>query len=175
MNTRVVVVNGPSGVGKTTVGRQLAARSANGIHIAGDSLREFVITRDTHRPTGLAFRAAAALIEVYADAGFERIVFDYVFEGPEHLQPLRAALSPALQFTLVTLWAGPDVLRARKTARGRGDAHTTDQVGHRLDRMRTNLADLGTLVPAEAGVDDIVTVIESHLVATLVNSDIGYR
>lgn len=159
----IMVLNGPSGVGKTTVGRQLATRSPNGIHIAGDSLREFVVTRDEHRPTGLAFRAAAALIEVYVEAGFERIVFDFVFEGPEHLQPLRSALPPALEFTVITLWAGPEVLRARKVARGRGDEHLTGQVGHRYERMRANLAGLGLLVPAHGSVDEIVTAIESHL------------
>jgi ribose 1,5-bisphosphokinase PhnN len=164
VNTSVIVVlNGPAGVGKSTVGRQLAARSANGIHIAGDSLREFVVTREAHRPTGLAFRAAAALIEVYADAGFDRIVFDFVFEGPEHLRPLRTALAPAPEFTLITLWAAPAVLRARKAARGRGDEHITDQVGHRLARMRANLAGLGVIVPADGGVDEVVRAIESHL------------
>lgn len=163
MSARVIVLNGPAGVGKTTVGRQLAARSANGVCLVGDSLREFVITRDRHRPTGLAFRAAAALIEVYAEAGFERIVFDYVFEGPEHLRPFRAALSPALDFTLITLWAEPEVLRVRKAARGRGDEDTTDQVGHRLELMRANLARLGVSVPADNNVADIVTTIERLL------------
>jgi hypothetical protein len=34
---RVVVVNGPAGVGKTTVGRLLAARARNGVCIEGDA------------------------------------------------------------------------------------------------------------------------------------------
>jgi predicted kinase len=158
----IMVLNGPSGVGKTTVGRRLAARPPNGIHIPGDSLREFVVTRDEHRPTGMAFRAAAALMEAYAQAGFERIVFDFVFEGPEHLQPLRTALSLALEFTVITLWAGPEVMRARKVALGRGDEHLTGQVGRRYERMRANLAGLGLIVPADGSVDEIVTAIESR-------------
>lgn len=159
MSAHVVVLNGPAGVGKTTVGRQLAAHTANGVCLVGDSIREFVITRDRHRPTGLAFRATAALIEVYAEAGFERIVF----EGPEHLRPFRVALSPALDFTLITLWTEPEVLRARKVARGRGDEDVTDRVGHRLDLTRANLAELGIVVPTDNGVADIVTTIERLL------------
>lgn len=160
---RILVLNGPAGIGKTTVGRRLAQRSANGICIAGDSLREFVVTRDRSRPSGLAFRAAAALIEVYAHAGFDLIIFDFVFEGPQHLEPFRDALPPEFDFTLITLWADPDVITARKSSRGRGDEHTTNQVGHRLELMRANLTDLGIIVPADSPVPDIVATIEDHL------------
>ncbi|MEV0111343.1 AAA family ATPase [Nocardia sp. NPDC050799] len=160
---RIVVLNGPAGVGKTTVGRRLAARSANGVCIVGDSLREFVVTRDDRRPKGLASQAAAALIEVYARSGFELIVFDFVFEGREHLRPFRAALSPALDFTVVTLWADREVIESRKALRSRGDEHATGQVGHRYELMRANLSDLGAIVSAAESVPDIVSAIENHL------------
>ena len=42
---RVVIVNGPAGVGKTTIGRLLAARAANGVCIHGDALADFIVTR----------------------------------------------------------------------------------------------------------------------------------
>jgi hypothetical protein len=41
MSQRVVIVNGPAGVGKTTVGRLLAARAANGVCIHGDAPADF--------------------------------------------------------------------------------------------------------------------------------------
>jgi len=41
---RVVILNGPPGVGKTTIGRLLAARAANGACIGGDALAGFIVT-----------------------------------------------------------------------------------------------------------------------------------
>jgi predicted ABC-type ATPase len=43
---RVVINNGPSGVGKTTIGRLLAARVTNGVCIHGDALAGFIVARD---------------------------------------------------------------------------------------------------------------------------------
>jgi MoxR-like ATPase len=42
----VVLLNGPAGVGKTTVGRRLAASARNGVCVHGDDLRRFVVTRE---------------------------------------------------------------------------------------------------------------------------------
>lgn len=160
---QIVVLNGPSGVGKTTVGRLLASRSENGVCIVGDSLREFVVTRDSHRPSGLAFRAAAALVEVYADAGFDLIIFDFVFEGPEHLEPFRAALAEHLDFTLVTLWVDAEVIKARKQLRGRGDENAAERVGHRIGLMRKNLHELGEVVDADGPANEVASKVETYL------------
>ena len=45
MNGRVVLLNGPAGVGKTTVGIALASLVPNGPCIHGDQLRSFIVTR----------------------------------------------------------------------------------------------------------------------------------
>jgi len=89
---QVVVLNGPAGVGKTTVGHRLAAGVSNGACIHGDALRGFVVTRAPERPTGLSYVGAAALTQVYAAAGFDRVVVDYVMEGTERYDRFLGAL-----------------------------------------------------------------------------------
>lgn len=39
------MLNGPSGVGKSTIARLLAGRVANGACIHGDALADFIVTR----------------------------------------------------------------------------------------------------------------------------------
>ena len=43
---QVVVLNGPAGVGKTSVGRRLAATARNGVCVHGDDLKRFVVARE---------------------------------------------------------------------------------------------------------------------------------
>jgi ABC-type transport system involved in cytochrome c biogenesis ATPase subunit len=43
---QVVVLNGPAGVGKTTVGRRLAGTARNGACVHGDDLKRFVVARE---------------------------------------------------------------------------------------------------------------------------------
>jgi len=115
---QVVLVNGPAGVGKTTISRRLAASVPNGTCIHGDALRDFVVTRGPDRPAGLTYLAAAALTDVHLAAGFDRVVVDYIFEQPDHVARLCDALTPSTpRPLLVTLWAPLTVVRAREAAR----------------------------------------------------------
>jgi len=160
-----VVVNGPAGVGKTTVSRRLAAAVPNGTCIHGDALRDFIVTRGPDRPTGLTYLAAAALTDVHLAAGFDRVVVDYIFEQPEHVDRFRDALTPGTpRPLLVTLWAPLDVVRAREAARpGR------DRLGDRVDAcwsaLEANLDHLGTVVDATRPVDRVLAELEHALAA----------
>jgi hypothetical protein len=156
---RVVLLNGPAGVGKTTVGRRLAERAVNGVCIEGDSLKKFIVSRDQHRPRGLAFRAAAALTEVYLDAGFELVLFDFVFEGEHHLEPFRRSLGANTAVQLVTLWAPLSVVTAREAVRP-GRARLGARVAECWNSMQHNLDALGTIVQADGPVDGVVLEVE---------------
>src|SRR5690348_15023803 len=81
MTQSIVVLNGPAGVGKTTVSRHLMALIPGTVLIPGDVLREFapVDARDVLGP-GSTYRAAAALIDAYLQMGAPQVVFEYVFE-----------------------------------------------------------------------------------------------
>ena len=162
---QIVLVNGPAGVGKTTISRRLAASVPNGACIHGDALRDLVVTRGPDRPAGLTYLAAAALTEVHLAAGFGRVVVDYIFEQSEHVDRLCDALTPGTpRPLLITLWAPLAVVRAREAARpGR------DRLGARVDAcwsaLHANLDHLGTVIDATRPVDRVLADIEHALAA----------
>src|SRR4051795_2631574 len=115
---QVVLVNGPAGVGKTTVGRRLAATAANGICIHGDDLKRFVVARDPRTvATGLSYAGGAALADVYLQAGYELVVFEFVFPSGRHVARFRDALRTPAPVHLLTLWAPLTTVTAREPPR----------------------------------------------------------
>jgi hypothetical protein len=160
----VVVLSGPAGVGKTTVGRRLAGAVADGVCIHGDALREFVVTSGPGRPRGLSYVGAAALTAVYAAAGYRRVVVDYVVQEPAHFDRFRDALPAGLsgRVRLFTLWAPLPVVTAREAARpGR------DRLGARVadcwSAIAANLRLLGTVIDADRPVDEVLADLEHQL------------
>lgn len=63
----VVLINGPAGIGKTSVGLRVAARAANGACIPCDTRKRFIVTRAEPITVklGLAYVAATALTDVF--------------------------------------------------------------------------------------------------------------
>lgn len=161
---QVIVINGPAGVGKTTTSRKLAANSTNGICIDGDALRTFLVTRGPERPNGLTYVGAAALTGVYLDAGFERIVFDYVFERPEMLDRYRFALAGSPHVHVFTLWAPLHVVAGRERARAGRDRLGT-RVGECWRSIEPHLDHLGRTIDADQSVDQVLDTIEGYLAA----------
>jgi predicted kinase len=160
----VIVVNGPAGVGKTTTARLLAAGVPDGVCIAGDALKEFIVTRSPDRPTGVAYAAAGALAGAYLAAGYQRIVIDYVFEEPAHLRRFTQALGPAVPVRVFTLWAPLPVVLDREAHRpGR------DRLGSRVAEcwgvLAAHLDGLGVLVDADRSATEVVTDLERRLTA----------
>jgi broad-specificity NMP kinase len=149
----VIVLNGPSGVGKTTVGRLLAARVRNGACVHGDALRDFVVSRvDDEVQLGLGYVNAAAVAANFVRAGYERVVVDYVFEAPRHVAQFVDAFDVDADLHVVTLWTSREALAERG---GSADGRA---------RMEPALAELGEVVDTTGrSPDEVAAAIEALL------------
>ena len=84
---QIVILNGPAGVGKTTIGRELAATIQNGVCIHGDDLRNFIVSHQSDSvESGLGYKNAATVALNFITGGYELVVVDYVFEHPRHVE-----------------------------------------------------------------------------------------
>ncbi|MBD9508728.1 AAA family ATPase [Ensifer sp. ENS10] len=144
--SHVVVINGPAGVGKTTVSRVLARSHPGAISIAGDALRDFA-PEDVRNSLGAGstYRAGAALAAAYLAMGATRVIFDYVFDDAEKLDLFCSGPPHETPVSVFTLWAPIDRVIDREANRvGR------ERMGHAVVRtheaIERNLHKLGRVV-----------------------------
>jgi chloramphenicol 3-O-phosphotransferase len=153
---RVVLVNGPAGVGKTTVGRAMAATVRNGICIHGDDLKHFVVSRKPGTVEGgLTYVGGASLADLFLDAGYELIVFEFVFPGRRHVARFRDALRASVPVHLLTLWAPLATVTRREAGR-----QNRERLGGRMaecwHELAAGLDELGAVIDASPPVDEVV-------------------
>jgi predicted kinase len=150
--SEIVIINGPPGVGKTTVVRLLADLMPGAVCIRGDELRAFAPAdaRD-HLGGGSTYRAAAALSAAYLAMGAPRVVFDYVFSRLSHLRHFLDALDHAAQTPvfMFTLWGPLDVVRSRERERA-GRLPLVGAVEECWNEIAVNKAALGHFIDNSA-------------------------
>lgn len=143
---RVILLNGPPGVGKTTVGRALAGLVPNGACIHGDCLKHFVVSRvDGAVRGGLGYVNGATVATNFVEAGYDLVVFEFVFERPSHVDRFVSALSAPVAVHLFTLWAPLETVLARERSRPNREP-LGDRVAACYETMAENLAMLGARI-----------------------------
>ena len=156
MSGRVILLNGPAGVGKTTVGRALASLVPNGSCIHGDCLKSFIVSRvDGVVAGGLGYVNGAVIASTFIEAGYDLVVFEYVFERPSNVDRFLASFHLPVPVHLFTLWAPLRLVMEREQARPDHDRlgqrvvscyrsieRHLDQLGQRIDTGDRPVADV---------------------------------
>ncbi len=153
MEPHVIILNGPAGVGKSTVGRALAALAPNGVCIHGDDLRAFIVTRQPGATAGgTTYTIGATVAAGFLAAGYGRVVFEFVFEQPTFVTRFRdayAATGAVAPVSLYTLWASLEVTTEREATRAYRD-RVGGNLGERVAAchrtMAAHLDQLGVIV-----------------------------
>lgn len=151
--TRIILLNGPPGVGKTTVGRILAGLFSNGACIHGDDLKHFVVSRvDGAVRDGLGYINGATVAANFVEAGYECVVFEFVFEQPSQVDRFVSAFRLPFPIHLFTLWAPLEMVLARERSRqnreplGERVAACYEAMAQNLDRLGTRI-EIGAMPP----------------------------
>lgn len=114
----MVIINGPAGVGKTTVSFKLAEMLPGTINISGDAIRWFApLDVGQYLGPGSTYRAGASLTSAYLRMGAPRIIFDYVFDAAEKISRFCRWLPPDTPIYLFTIWAPIEVVIERVATR----------------------------------------------------------
>ena len=144
----IVIINGPPGVGKTTVSNALARLRSGTVCIHGDDLRAFAPPdARAHLGGGPTYRAGASLACTYLGLGAPRVVFDYCFLRPSHVEHFAGALPPNVSARMFTLRAPLATVQAREQGRaGRSPLGAAVEACYR--EIEANLARLGTTIDA---------------------------
>jgi chloramphenicol 3-O-phosphotransferase len=160
---RVVLLNGPAGVGKTTVGRRLAATARNGACIHGDDLKRFVVARELGTvEQGLGYVGGAAVADVFLAAGYDLVVFEFVFPRGRHVERFRRALRSDVPVHLLTLWAPLATVAERASARARRDPRG-GRVAECWNELAAGLGELGAAIDARGPVDEVVAAVTRRI------------
>jgi chloramphenicol 3-O-phosphotransferase len=160
---RIVLLNGPAGVGKTTLGRRLAATVCNGVCIHGDDLKHFVVAREPGAvQQGLSYVGGAALADVFLDAGYDLVVFEFIFTRSVHVERFRRALRSDAPVHLLTLWAPLATIADREAARPNRE-RLGDRAVECWNELATRLGELGTVIDAR-GTEEQVLALATRIV-----------
>jgi chloramphenicol 3-O-phosphotransferase len=149
----IVVLNGPPGVGKTSVARHLAEVDSTTVCISGDALRGFApddpAAARALLGAGSTYRIGAILAGSYIGLGARCVVFDYVFQRPANVELFRQCAPEGVPLHIVTLWAPLATIVRRDMNRSNGSP-----VGARVESsvraMESCLSELGVVVDTHA-------------------------
>lgn len=148
--TEVIIVNGPPGVGKTSLAAELRTFVPGTVAISGDELRAFApADARAQLGGGATYRAGGVLSAAFLEMGAARVLFDYVFLRSAHFRYFREALPGTASVHVFTLWAPLELLTERDAARS-GRARLGLKLRDTYSEMTQNLAEMGEIIDAAA-------------------------
>lgn len=145
---KIIILNGPAGVGKTTIGNLLANTSENSVCISGDELNKFIINKTESVKGRLGYKNGAALIDNFAEAGYELIIFEYVFPSQEHIDYLKSQLKTKITPNCFTLWASLEVIVQREANR-KNRERLGDLVKECYSELKMSLVEFENVIETE--------------------------
>ena len=144
----IVILNGPPGVGKSTTAQLLAKTSNNSVRVHADDIKHWIVKRNAEVTRGLTYINGGACCRNYAQAGFELIVFEYVFTKKKHVELFLQHCTLKDQCFLFTLTAPLTLIKQRETMRP-----DRERLGEAVDvayhEIVANKADLGVFIDTE--------------------------
>ena len=163
-NANIVIINGPAGVGTTTVSKAFSKYGRNSAVVEGDSIKRFIAKRnDGGVETGLGYLNGATVSSNYIKAGYDLVIFEYVFEDASHLPKFLNRLTVDCPVYLFTLWAECKTVELRESTR-----EHREQLGSRTTEcwkaMEKNLSGLGMVINTEhRDANEVVSLINEKI------------
>jgi len=173
---KVIIINGPSGVGKSTVSHIFSREIRRGVHIDVDILRHLVARhRLTHEQVHLAYRNAAALASNFLDAGYTVIVDGVFPKGNDLAAFCRALKNPRASVYVYTLSGKLPVLQQREAMKMGSDSYR-QRVSKLHKTMEAERGRLGvTIDTTDLGIMETVARIKSLLARGIGRLTDGFR
>lgn len=146
---KIIIINGPPGVGKSTTAKLLAQSFQNSVCIQGDDIKHWIVNRNSEELTkGLTYINGGACCRNYLQAGYELIVFEYVFTKKVDVERFIENCGMRDSCFLFTLIAPLSVIKQREKLR-----HNRKPLGKAVDiaydQIMKNKVDLGNFIDTE--------------------------
>lgn len=149
MSSKIVIINGPPGVGKSTTAELVAQSSQNSVWIRGDDIKHWIVNRNSEELTkGLTYINGGACCRNYLKAGYELIVFEYVFTKKVDLERFIENCGIKEYCFLFTLIAPLSIIKQRERLR-QNRKPLGKAVNIAYDEIIQNKSDLGIFIDTE--------------------------